>query len=128
MKTKYTFKTIVATETIRELFSKLRDELKSTDKQLMEAFWNVGLAHRDELETLVKEAQEAKLQEQEEKREARVAAKRKEQAAKPKGKRGRPKGSKNKKTEAPKVTEVETYDENGGVEDEAPVTVVDGCK
>ena len=37
----YKFVTIVAPQEVRENFSYLRDSLGSSDKQLMQAFWNI---------------------------------------------------------------------------------------
>lgn len=39
---KYAFVTIVAPEAVRAEFTQLRNELKTTDKQLMQALWNLA--------------------------------------------------------------------------------------
>ena len=39
---KYAFVTIVAPEAVRAEFTQLRNELKTTDKQLMQALWNIA--------------------------------------------------------------------------------------
>ena len=48
--TKYTFKTIVAPESVRAEFTVLRDRLKTTDKQLMQAMFNLATADMGTLE------------------------------------------------------------------------------
>ena len=48
--TKYTFKTIVAPEAVRAEFTVLRDRLKTTDKQLMQAMFNLVTSNMGELE------------------------------------------------------------------------------
>ena len=55
--TKYTFQTIVATSEVRIKFSSMRDEMESTDKELMTAMFELALKHKDELEQLVKDQQ-----------------------------------------------------------------------
>lgn len=82
----YTFKTIVATEQIRAEFTTLRDELSSSDKQLMLALWN--LKNKEALIEEVVRLQEQEVLDRKSKQEIKMAAKR---AAKPAGKRGRPK-------------------------------------
>jgi len=67
----YTFKTIVAPEAVRADFTVLRDELESSDKQLMQALWNLGTANREKLEKEIRRLKaEANLA-----REAKKAAK-----------------------------------------------------
>ena len=87
--TKYAFKTIVATEQIRAEFTALRDELSSSDKQLMLALWN--LKNKEALIEEVVRLQEQEVLDRKSKQEIKMAAKR---AAKPEGKRGRPKKEK----------------------------------
>lgn len=73
----YTFKTIVATENIRNEFSQLRDKLETSDKQLMQALWQIAQRAGDEV--IVKEVTEIKNQHEAtraEKRQARAAARR----------------------------------------------------
>jgi hypothetical protein len=48
--TKYTFKTIVAPESVRAEFTVLRDRLKTTDKQLMQAMFNLATSDMGTLE------------------------------------------------------------------------------
>ena len=55
--TKYTFQTIVATSEVRANFTVLREELKSTDKELMTAMFELASKHREELEQLVEDQQ-----------------------------------------------------------------------
>ena len=87
--TKYAFKTIVATEQIRAEFTALRDELSSSDKQLMLALWN--LKNKEALIAEVVRLQEQEVLDRKSKQEIKMAAKR---AEKPAGKRGRPKKEK----------------------------------
>ena len=72
---KYTFVTIVAPPEVRANFTYLRDTLGSTDKQLMQAFWNICTrdveAIRDEVQALRLQAMSEKM----EKREMKMAAK-----------------------------------------------------
>jgi hypothetical protein len=73
----YTFKTIVATEHVRNEFTQLRDKLEASDKQLMQALWQIALRAGDEV--IVKEVTEIKNQldaARAEKRQARAAARR----------------------------------------------------
>ena len=72
---KYTFVTIVAPPEVRANFTYLRDSLGSSDKQLMQAFWNI--CTRD-VEAIGAEVQLLRLQamsEKMEKREMKMAAK-----------------------------------------------------
>ncbi len=45
--TKYTFKTIVAPESVRAEFTHVREDLMTSDKQLMQALWNIALRDMD---------------------------------------------------------------------------------
>jgi len=47
--TKSKFVTIVAPENVRSEFTYVRQDLMTTDKQLMQALWNVAMNHTDEL-------------------------------------------------------------------------------
>jgi len=47
--TKSKFVTIVAPENVRSEFTYVRQDLKTTDKQLMQALWNIAMNHTDEL-------------------------------------------------------------------------------
>ena len=79
--TKYTFKTIVAPDAVRNEFTALRDSLKSSDKELMQAFWNLGIDCIDRLKREVEMLQASAAAERLEKQEIKLAAKPK--AAKP---------------------------------------------
>jgi hypothetical protein len=50
---KYTFKTIVAPEAVRAEFTALRDQLNSSDKELMQAFWNLGIDRIEDIKNEV---------------------------------------------------------------------------
>jgi hypothetical protein len=124
--TKYAFKTIVATEQIRAEFTALRDELQTSDKELMLALWN--LKNKDELIAEVVRLQEQTVLDRKAKQEIKMAAKR---AAKPEAKRGRPKKEKSepvakkaKRTKAVKeqVSNVSFEEDDDGFE----TVVVDG--
>ena len=80
--TKYTFKTIVAPEAVRAEFTALRDQLNSSDKELMQAFWNIGLDRLDDLKKEVEMLQASSAQARAEKQEMKAAAKLKEKAPK----------------------------------------------
>lgn len=123
----YTFKTIVATEEIRTMFTKLRNELNTSDKDLMTAFWTIGMSQRSELEEFVNTLKEDRNKEKLEKKEQKLAAKRKAQADKPKGKRGRPAGAKTNKAAPVKADTAEVLEHVVDVpeDDEAPIVVVD---
>ena len=76
--TKYTFKTIVAPEAVRADFTTLRDQLNSSDKELMQAIWNYAKADFDAIESEVKNLQDKVKQVRIEKQEFKAAAKLKE--------------------------------------------------
>jgi hypothetical protein len=126
---KYTFKTIVAPEAVRAEFTALRDQLNSSDKELMQAFWNIGIDQLEALKTEVANLQAAAKLERESNKELKAAAKKKEVGDKPVAKRGR-KPKADKVDEAPvakrerkpntgeKVAEIESLD------GEEPITVV----
>lgn len=77
--TKYTFKTIVAPEAVRADFTALRDQLNSSDKELMQAFWNIGVDRLEdikrEVEMLKSEASSVRSERQEMKAAAKKVAK-----------------------------------------------------
>ena len=73
--TKYTFKTIVAPDAVRNEFTALRDSLKSSDKELMQAFWNLGIDCIDRLKREVEMLQASAAAERLEKQEIKLAAK-----------------------------------------------------
>ena len=49
----YRFKTIVTTDYTRERFTELRNKLKSSDKQLMDVLFNLGVKYADEVASAV---------------------------------------------------------------------------
>jgi len=49
----YRFKTIVTTDYTREQFTVLRNKLKSTDKQLMDVLFKLGVKYADEVASAV---------------------------------------------------------------------------
>ena len=80
--TKYTFKTIVAPEAVRAEFTALRDQLNSSDKELMQAFWNIAVDRLDDIKKEVEMLQASSVQARAEKQEMKAAAKLKEKAPK----------------------------------------------
>jgi len=80
--TKYTFKTIVAPEAVRAEFTALRDQLNSSDKELMQAFWNIAIDRLDDIKKEVSMLQTSTAQSRAEKQEMKAAAKLKEKAPK----------------------------------------------
>jgi hypothetical protein len=80
--TKYTFRTIVAPDAVRAEFTGLRDQLNSSDKELMQAFWNIGIDRLDDIKREVEMLQAQAAEARAEKKEVRAAAKLKERAAK----------------------------------------------
>ena len=110
--TKYTFKTIVAPEAVRAEFTALRDQLNSSDKELMQAFWNIGLDRLDDLKKEVEMLQASSAQARAEKQEMKAAAKLKEKAPKKEKKADKvtkvaaKKAPKKKAVKADKVTKV----------------------
>ena len=112
--TKYTFKTIVAPEEVRADFTVLRDRLNSSDKELMQAFWNFAMSNITAIEDEVKALQEHAVQARAEKQEMKAAAKLKEKVAVAAKKK-------------PKAAKVETIVDDGD-DDELSCVVVDGTK
>jgi len=72
---KYTFQTIVAPPAVRAEFTDLRDELRTSDKTLMQAFWNLGIDVLDSLKNEVANLEAMALQLRQENREMKAAAK-----------------------------------------------------
>lgn len=64
-KKKYSFQTIVAPEQVRVEFTHVREDLMTTDKQLMQALWNIAMRDRDAVRDEVSDLKEvaAKLKE-----------------------------------------------------------------
>ena len=85
--TKYTFKTIVAPEAVRAEFTTLRDQLNSSDKELMQAFWNVAIDRLDDIKKEVAMLQASTAQARAAKQEMKAAAKLKDKPAKKKAKK-----------------------------------------
>jgi len=110
--TKYTFRTIVAPDAVRADFTVLRDQLNSSDKELMQAFWNLGIDRLDDIKREVEMLQASAAQARAEKQEIKAAAKLKEKAAIA------------EKKKAPKAEE-EFVDDG---EDDIETVVVDGTR
>jgi hypothetical protein len=72
---KYAFKTIVSPEAVRNEFTALRDSLNSSDKELMQAFWNLGIDRLDDIKREVSMLQASAATKLIEKRELKLAAK-----------------------------------------------------
>lgn len=128
--TRYTFKTIVAPEAVRNEFTSLRNSLGSSDKELMQAFWNIGIDNLDTLKAEVTNLQNAAKAERENTKELKAAAKKKDAGDKPVTKRERkPKAEKPEKApvakRAPKPTNPnEKVTEVTADDGEEPITVV----
>jgi len=133
---KYTFKTIVANEAVRNEFTTLRDSLNSSDKELMQAFWNLGIDRLEDIKNEVKMLQDQAALERQNKKEVKAAAKRKpEDENAPKAKRGRkpkaetekvakPSKKAAKVSDAPNVNTNEVVTEVLSEDGEEPITVV----
>ena len=121
--TKYTFRTIVAPDQVRADFTNLRDQLNSSDKELMQAFWNIAMANIEALNDEVKRLKEQTAIERAEKRELKLAAKKAQAEPKVAPKKAAKKTAK-KKASKP-VNEVVTTVES---DDDFEVMVVDGTK
>jgi len=93
--TKYTFKTIVAPEAVRNDFTALRDQLGSSDKELMQALWTIGIDYIGDLKSEVEALQESAALARAAAKEVKIAAKQKDKTPKP------------KKEKAPKVEAAE---------------------
>jgi hypothetical protein len=122
--TKYTFKTIVAPEAVRAEFTALRDQLNSSDKELMQAFWNIAIDRLDDIKKEVEMLQASTAQARAEKQEIKAAAKLKKAPKAKKEKKvtkvAAKKAPKKKAEKASKVTKV--VDDDGDIE-----TVVVDC-
>jgi len=107
---RYTFKTIVAPEAVRAEFTALRDQLNSSDKELMQAFWNIAVDRLDDIKREVEMLQASTAQARAEKQEIKAAAKLKEKAPKAKKEKkekiAAKKAPKKKVVKASKVTKV----------------------
>jgi hypothetical protein len=116
--TKYTFKTIVAPEAVRAEFTQLRDQLNSSDKELMQAFWNIGVDRLDDIKKEVEMLQASTAQARAEKQEIKAAAKLKKAPKAKKEKKvtkvAAKKAPKKKAEKASKVTKV--VDDEDGLE------------
>lgn len=110
--TKYTFRTIVAPDAVRADFTALRDQLNSSDKELMQAFWNLGIDRLEDIKREVEMLQAQTAQARAEKQEIKAAAKLKEKVAAA------------EKKKAPK--EEEFVDD--GDDDSTPCIVVDATR
>jgi peptidoglycan hydrolase CwlO-like protein len=133
---KYTFKTIVANEAVRNEFTTLRDSLNSSDKELMQAFWNLGIDRLEDIKNEVKMLQDQATLERQNKKEVKAAAKRKpEDENAPKAKRGRKPKAETEKvakpskkvakvSDAPNVNTNEVVTEVPSEDGEEPITVV----
>lgn len=123
--TKYTFKTIVAPEAVRAEFTGLRDQLNTSDKELMQAFWNIGIDRLEDIKREVLALQEQTAKERAEKKEIKAAAKLKEKAPKAKKAKKEKVAAKKvpKKKKSTKVEKVETFVDE---EDDTVCLVVDG--
>jgi peptidoglycan hydrolase CwlO-like protein len=109
--TKYTFRTIVAPDAVRADFTVLRDQLNSSDKELMQAFWNLGIDRLDDIKREVEMLQASAAQARAEKQEIKAAAKLKEKAA---------------AAEKKKAPKTEEFVDDG--EDDIETVVVDGTR
>jgi peptidoglycan hydrolase CwlO-like protein len=122
--TKYTFKTIVAPEAVRAEFTALRDQLNSSDKELMQAFWNIAIDRLDDIKKEVEMLQASTARARAEKQEIKAAAKLKKATKAKKEKKvtkvAAKKAPKKKAEKASKVTKV--VDDDGDIE-----TVVVDC-
>lgn len=128
--TKYTFRTIVAPDQVRADFTALRERLETSDKELMQAFWNIAMANIEQVKAEVVALKEQAMTEREAKRELKIAAKRKEKAEKkPKAKK-EPKAEKAPKPEKAKRKTRKKVDEVTKVidhdDDDFQTVVVDG--
>jgi hypothetical protein len=123
--TKYAFKTIVAPEAVRADFTTLRDMLMSSDKELMQAFWNLGLANPEAIKNELAKLKEQTALQRAEKQEFKAAAKLKEKAPKAEKAKVAAKKVPKKAKKADKVASVSFVDDG---DDELSCVVVDGTK
>ena len=121
---KYTFQTIVAPAAVREEFTQLRNQLNSSDKELMQAFWNLGIDRLDDIKREVEMLQASNAKARLEKRELKIAAKRKEKEQRDTQKKAKaPAAPKKKATKKKEQVSVVVDDE-----DDIQTVVVDGTK
>lgn len=120
--TKYAFKTIVAPEDVRADFTILRDRHNSSDKELMQAMWNLAMRNIEALDYEVKHLQSQAAEAKAEKQAVKAAAKLKEKAPKAKKEKVAAKKAPKKANKADKVTEV--VDDGDDIE----TVVVDGTR
>lgn len=73
--TKYTFRTIVAPDDVRVDFTALRDRLNTSDKELMQALWNLAMRNIQEVEVEVEELQDIAKANREVNQQIKAAAK-----------------------------------------------------
>jgi hypothetical protein len=130
--TKYTFKTIVATEQVRHDFTVLRNRLNTTDKLLMQALWNTVVGNSFNMSCVEQELQAANEQNALNKAAKRIKREPKAKKA-PKVKKEtkiekqlKAKGNTSTKPTKEKVQIVTTVDEFG--KDDVECIVVDGTK
>jgi hypothetical protein len=121
--TKYTFKTIVAPEDVRADFTILRDRHNSSDKELMQALWNLAMRNIEALDYEVKHLQSQAAEAKAEKQAVKAAAKLKEKAPKAKKEKVAAKKAPKKAKKADKVTKV--VDDG---DDDIETVVVDGTR
>ena len=125
--TKYAFKTIVAPEDVRADFTILRDRHNSSDKELMQAMWNLAMRNIEALDYEVKHLQSQAAEAKAEKQAVKAAAKLKEKAPKAKKEKvAAKKAPKKKAVKATKTAKVATIVDDG--DDELGCVVVDGTK
>ena len=128
--TKYTFKTIVAPEDVRADFTILRDRHNSSDKELMQAMWNLAMRNIEALDYEVKHLQSQAAEAKAEKQAVKAAAKLKEKAKKAPKKAEKKvaakKAPKKKAVKATKNAKVATIVDDG--DDDLSCVVVDGTK
>lgn len=124
--TKYAFKTIVAPEDVRADFTVLRDRLNSSDKELMQAFWNFAMSNISAIEDEVKNLQESTAIARAQKQEMKAAAKLKDKPKKAPKKAEKIAAKKAPKKKASKKAEsVSTVVDE---DDDLSCVVVDGTK
>jgi hypothetical protein len=119
--TKYAFKTIVAPEGVRADFTILRDRHNSSDKELMQAMWNLAMRNIEALDYEVKHLQSQAAEAKAEKQAVKAAAKLKEKPVKAKKEKVAAKKAPKKAKKADKVTKVV----DDGDDDSMPCIVVD---
>jgi len=111
--TKYAFKTIVAPEDVRADFTILRDRHNSSDKELMQAMWNLAMRNIEALDYEVKHLQSQAAEAKAEKQAMKAAAKLKEKPVKAKKEKVAAKKAPKKAKKADKVTKVAKIVDDG---------------